>query len=56
MLIEDDSQTDTAILAILYNGYFLQMSVWNAKYTELDAKDMSAAESLIDTLQIVPVQ
>lgn len=55
MLIEDDSQTDTAILVLLYGGYFVQISVWNANYDVLTAEDMSAVTSLVDTLSIIPV-
>ena len=54
MLIEDDSQTDSAILVILYDGYFIQMSVWNSNYSELDATDMTTATDLLDSLSIVP--
>ena len=54
MLIEDDSVTDSAILVILYDGYFIQMSVWNSNYSELDATDMTTATDIFDSLSIIP--
>jgi len=56
MLINDNSATDSALLVLLYEGYFIQMSVWNNNYTELTADNLTMAESLIDTLKIVPVE
>ena len=53
MLIEDASENDSAMLVILYQGYFVQMSVWNAQYAELTKDDTAVATSLLDTLAIV---
>lgn len=56
MLINDNSETDSALLVLLYNGFFIQVSVWNASYTELTSDDIAVAEALIDTLKIEAVQ
>lgn len=56
MLVEDDSQTDTALLVMLYKGYFIQASIWNANYDVLTGDDMKTLTSLMDTLKIIPVQ
>lgn len=56
MLINDNSASDSALMVLLYNGYFIQMSVWNDNYTELTSDNITVAESLIDTLKIVPVK
>ena len=53
MLVEDDSSTDSATMVIIYEGYFIQMTVWNANYDMLTDDDLSACEALLDTLQIV---
>lgn len=53
MLIADASETDSAILVILYEGYFIQMSVWNAQFAELTKDDTAVATALLDTLSIV---
>lgn len=55
MLVEDDSETDSALMVMLYEGYFVQMSVWNVNYDTLTADDMTAAEALLDTLSVVDV-
>ena len=46
---------DSAMLLVLYQGYFIQMTVWNNQYAVLGDDDITAAELLINTLTIVPV-
>ncbi len=53
MLVEDDSQTDSALMVLIYEGYFVQMTMWNPSYATLTAEDMVVAEGLLDTLKIV---
>ena len=55
MLVNDNSETDSAMLLLLYQGYFIQMTVWNDQYAVLGDDDITAAELLINTLNIVPV-
>jgi len=55
MLVEDDSETDSAAMVMIYEGYFIQMTVWNSSYETLTAEDTAAAEALLDTLAIVEV-
>ena len=55
MLVNDNSETDSAMLLLLYQGYFIQMTVWNNQYAVLGDDDITAAELLINTLTIVPV-
>lgn len=54
MLVQDSSETDSALMVILYQGYFVQMSVWNANYNVLTDDDTNVAVSLLDTLEIKP--
>ena len=56
MLINDDSLTDSAMVVLLFNGYFIQMSVWNENYAVLTDDQINIALSLIDTLKIVEVK
>jgi hypothetical protein len=53
MLVEDASQTDSAVMVLIYEGYFVQMTVWNNGYTVLSNDELTVAESLLDTLRIV---
>ncbi|HNW85960.1 MAG TPA: hypothetical protein PLP25_10240 [Candidatus Limiplasma sp.] len=53
MLINDESLTDSAMIVLLFNGYFIQMSVWNDNYAVLTDDQINIALSLISTLKIV---
>ncbi|NLI20101.1 MAG: hypothetical protein GX418_00915 [Clostridiales bacterium] len=55
MVVEDNSATDSAIIALLYDGYFIQISVWNVNYDTLTDDDMTVAETMIDSLKIVEI-
>ncbi len=55
MLVEDDSATDSALLLMLYKGYFIQMTIWNEDYAVLTDAQTKAAEALLDTVKIVDV-
>lgn len=50
MLVEDESETDSAMLIILYEGYFVEASFWNPNYDMLVTDDMSLVTALLDTL------
>ena len=55
MLIQDESETDSAMMIMLYGGFFLQLSVWDVTYATLSETDTQTATALLDTLAIVPV-
>lgn len=52
LFVQDDSATDSALMIILTDGYFVQMSVWNSKYDTLTDADTKVATDLLDTLAI----
>ncbi len=53
LFVQDNSETDSAIMILLKEGYVIQMSVWNANYDALTEDDITAATTLLDTLAIV---
>ena len=53
MFVQDNSETDSAIMILIKEGYFVQMSVWDANYDTLTEDDTVAATTLLDTLAIV---
>jgi len=55
MLVEDNSETDAAVMVLIYEGYIIQMTVWNSDFDVLTDADTSTAEALLDTLQIIEV-
>ena len=55
ILVEDDSETDSALLLMLYKGYFVQMTIWNDDYAVLTDTQTTAAEALLDTVKITDI-
>lgn len=52
LFVQDDSESDSALMILLKDGYFIQMSVWNANYDVLTDDDTATAVALLDTLSI----
>lgn len=52
LFVQDDSETDSALMILLTDGYFIQMSVWNSKYDVLTDADTKVATDLLDTLTV----
>lgn len=52
LFVQDDSESDSALMILLTDGYFIQMSVWNANYDVLTNDDTATAVALLDTLAI----
>jgi len=53
MLVEDNSQTDSAVMILIYDGYFIHFSAWNDGYAVLTGEETTAVQNLFDTLQII---
>ena len=52
LFVQDESETDSALMIILKDGYFIQLSAWNAGYDVLTQEDTDTATALLDTLAI----
>jgi hypothetical protein len=53
LFVQDESETDSAMMILLEDGYFVQMSVWNANHAVLTDDDTATAAALLDTLAIM---
>ncbi len=53
MMIEDESETDSAILVMIEDGFFIQLSVWDVQYSVLTETDMQTATALLDSMVII---
>ncbi len=53
MLVEDNSQTDSAVMVLICDGYFIHFSAWNDGYAVLTDAETTAVLDLFNTLQII---